>query len=307
MNIKRGQVLNNTYVIDGPLSSKGGTASVYSANLIRNPELKAAVKFANTDGSTVVDEDVLLRHEARILSNSSWRHPGILRLYPILHFDKPQFVLRATGIETEPSYFIMEYIGGGSLGDCMKQVVKYSFEWKVEFLYQIAIILEFVHGKGYGHRDLKPDNIMFKETPTSNRVPQPVLIDFALASDGKEALELIESSFTLEYAGPERVMQSAGLIPSEFKLRPEPQDVWSFGLLTYEIFTGSLPFRGTAKDIRTTLIGQNFDEKFLRDNPKLPNDIADFIRAILRPDPERRPSMARIIDLLELKYRPPRL
>lgn len=307
MRINRGDILNNAYVIEGPLSSKGGTASVYTASPINRPELRAAVKFANTDGSAVVDEEVLLRHEASILSRPEWRHPGILRLFPILHFDKPQFVLRATGFENEPSFFVMEHISGGSLGDKMNQVVKFSFEWKVELLYQVAIVLGFIHEKGYGHRDLKPDNILFRQTPTSDKVPQPVLIDFALASNGSESLELIESSYTLEYAGPERVMQAAGLIPTEFQLRPEPQDVWSFGLLTYELFTGSLPFRGTAKDIRTTLIGQNFDEKFLRNNPKLPNDIADFIRAVLRPDPDRRPTMRRIIELLELKYRPPRI
>lgn len=307
MKIKRGEVLNNAYVIEGPLSSKGGTASVYTANPINKPDLKAAVKFANTDGSAVVDEDVLLRHEATILSDPGWRHPGILRLFPILHHDKPQFVLRATSLENEPSYFVMEYIAGGSLGDRMNQVAKFSFEWKVELLYQVAIILGYIHNKGYGHRDLKPDNILFRQVPTADRVPQPVLIDFALASNCKESLELIESSYTLEYAGPERVMQAAGLIPSEFRLKPEPQDVWSFGLLTYELFTGSLPFRGTAKDIRTSLIGQKFDDKFLRDNPGLPNDIADFIRAVLKSDPDRRPTMQRIVELLELKYRPPRL
>lgn len=307
MKVARGQVLNNAFIIDAPLSSRGGTATIYTANPINQPDIKVAVKFANSDGSTVVDEDVLLRHEASILSLSEWRHPGILRLFPVPHFKRTEYVLRATGVESEPSYFVMEYIGGGALGERMSQVVKYSFDWKLELLYQIAIILEFIHQKGYAHRDLKPDNILFRQPPTPDKIPQPVLIDFALASNGEDTLELIESSYTLEYAGPERVMQAANLIPKEFHLKPEPQDIWSFGILTYELFTGGLPFRGTAKDIRTTLIGQNFDEKFLRNNPKLPNDIADLIRAILRPDPDRRPSITRIIDLLEYKYRPPRI
>lgn len=307
MKIAKGQVLNNAYMIEGPLSSRGGTASVYLASSTTKPELKVAVKFANTDGSAVVDEDVLLRHEASILSRSDWRHPGILRLFPILHYNKPQFVLRAVGLEDEPSFFVMELVEGGTLGQRIKQVVNYSFEWKIEFLYNVAIILNFIHEKGYGHRDIKPDNIMFREEPTPEKVPQTVLIDFALISNGRETLSLIESSYTLEYAAPERVMQGAGMIPSHFQLKPQPQDIWSFGMLTYELFTGELPFRGTAKDIRTTLIGKSFDEKFLRENPMLPDDIADFIRAILRSDPERRPSMNRIIDLLEYKYRPPRL
>ena len=72
--------------------------------------------------------------------------------------------------------------------------------------------------------DVKPDNILFRELPTSSFVPQPVLIDFALASDGKSTLSLIRSSYTLEYASPERVMRF-GLIPAEFSLKPEPQDV----------------------------------------------------------------------------------
>lgn len=307
MNIKPGLTLNNSFVIEGPLSSRGGTASVYLSHPVNKPELKAAVKFAHSDGRNVVDEDVLLRHEAALLSRPEWRHPGILRLYPIIHLNKAQYVLRATGVENEPSFFVMEYLPGKNLAELMDKVVRYSFEWKVEFLYQLATTLAFIHSRGYGHRDVKPDNIVFRAAPTASFVPQPVLIDFALSSDGKSTLSLIESSYTLEYASPERVMKASGLIPEEFSLKPEPQDIWSFGLIVYELFTGSLPFRGTAKDIRTTLIGRSFDEKFIKDNPNLPNDIAEFIRAILKPDPEKRPSMRRIIDLLEQKYRPPRV
>lgn len=307
MNIKAGLTLNKAFVIDGPLSGRGGTASVYLASPVNKPELRAAVKFANSDGRNVVDEDVLLRNEADLLSQPDWRHPGILRLFPMIYMNKPKYVLRATGIDNEPSYFVMEYLAGKSLGEAMDKVVKFPFGWKIELLYQLALTLSFIHDKGYGHRDLKPDNILFRTVPTPAFVPQPVLIDFALASNGRNTLAVIESSFTVEYASPERVMKATKLIPEEFSLRPEPQDVWSFGLIVYELFTGQLPFRGTAKDIRTTLITQSFDEKFIQNNPALSNDIADFIRAILKPDPEKRPTMRRIINLLEQKYRPPRL
>jgi serine/threonine-protein kinase len=307
MNIKAGLTLNNSFVIEGPLSSRGGTASVYLAHPLNKPDLKTAVKFAHSDGRNVVDEDVLLRHEAALLSRPDWRHPGILRLFPIIYLNKAQYVLRATGVENEPSFFMMEYLSGKTLSEWMGRVVKFSFDWKIEFLYQLATTLAFIHSKGYGHRDIKPDNILFRAVPTPSYVPQPVLIDFALTSDGKSTLSLIESSYTLEYASPERVMKASNLIPEEFSLKPEPQDVWSFGLIMYELFTGSLPFRGNAKDIRTTLIGRSFDEKFIKQNPNLPNDIADLIRAILKPDPEKRPLMTRIIDLLEQKYRPPRV
>ena len=307
MNIKAGLTLNNSFVIERPLSSRGGTASVYLARPLNKPDLKAAVKFAHSDSRNVVDEDVLLRHEAGLLSQPDWRHPGILRLFPIIHLNKAQYVLRATGVENEPSFFVMEYLPGKTLSEWLDKVVKYPFDWKIEFLYQLATTLAFIHEKGYAHRDLKPDNILFRDAPTALFVPQPVMIDFALTSNGQSSLALIENSYTPEYASPERVMKANHMIPEEFSLKPEPQDVWSFGLIVYELFTGSLPLRGNAKEIRTTLITRNFDEKFIKDNPNLPSDIADFVRFLLKPDPEKRPTMRRIIDLLEQKYRPPRV
>jgi len=305
--LKKGLVINNTYQIEEPLSERGGTASVYLGSLVEKPQVKVAIKFARSDVSGAVDEDVLLRHEAALLSKPDWHHPGILRLYPIIYMNKTNYVLKATNVDGEPSYLIMEYLRGKSMAENLDKILKYSFEWKIEFLYQLAIDLAFIHSKNYGHRDIKPDNIVFRDPISQDRVPQPVLVDFALTCNGDTPLQLIENSFTLEYAGPERVMQSVGLVPGILHLDAAAQDIWSFGVVAYELFTGSLPFKGDANEIRTTLISNHLDASFIKDHPKLPEFIARFIRAIMRPDPTKRPSIYEIIDLIEQKFKPPRL
>jgi serine/threonine protein kinase len=305
--LKKGQVINRSYLIEDSLSERGGTASVYLAGLVEKPQVKVAIKFARTDGGGAAEEDVLLRHEAELLSKPDWHHPGILRLYPLVHMNKTNYVLKAAGVEGEPSYMAMEYLRGKSMAENLDKILKYSFDWKIEFLYQLAIDLAFIHSKQYGHRDIKPDNIVFRDPISPDRVPQPVLVDFALCCNGSEPLRLIENSYTLEYAGPERVMQSVGLLPDNIHLDATAQDIWSFGVVAYELFTGGLPFKGDANEIRTTLISNHLDASFIKDHPKLPEFIARFVRAIMQPDPTKRPDIFKIINLIEQRFRPPRL
>lgn len=308
MKLQRGQVINHTYQIDDALSERGGTASVYLASLLERPQMKVAIKFARRgEVAGAADEDVLLRHEAELLAKPDWHHPGILRLFPMVYNNRTNYVLKAAGISGEPSYYVMEYLRGKSMAENLDKILKYSFEWKMEFLYQLAVVLSFIHAKDYGHRDLKPDNIVFREPIAPERVPQPVLVDFALASNGHDALQVIETSYTLEYAGPERVMQSTGMVPENVQLKASAQDIWSYGVVAYELFTGSLPFKGTSKEIRTTLISNHIDSSFVKDHPMLPTFIARFIRAIMRPEPDKRPTIFEIIDLIEQKFRPPRI
>ena len=200
------------FQIEKPLSESGGMASVFLANFVDNPKLKAAIKLARTDSTGPTSEDVLLQREADLLSKWDWKHPGIVRLYPLARGKSFEYALRATGIPNDPWYYAMEYLRGYSLSQNLKKIEKFPFEWKVELFYQILCSVSVLHQKGYAHRDLKPDNIVFREPISLNAIPQPVLVDFALATNGEEGFEVVDQSVTIEYASPEVILQSMGTL-----------------------------------------------------------------------------------------------
>jgi len=211
MTIKIGSIITNSLKIERPLSEKGGMASVYLASFVTDPRMKVAVKFARSSTNGPEHEDVLLQREADLLSRWDWRHPGVVRIFPIPFRDrKTAYFLKAIELPETPYFFIMEYLSGGSLTDNLSKIKGYSFNWKLELFYQLFATVAHLHQLGFGHRDLKPDNIVFREPISPTSIPQPVLIDFALASNGQEGSQIVNSSHTLEYASPERVLKTLG-------------------------------------------------------------------------------------------------
>jgi serine/threonine protein kinase len=295
------------YVIEKSLShNHGGMASVFLGHVESDPQYKVAIKIAKTDPLGNSHEDVLLQHEAELLKKWDWRHPAIVRLIPIeLPGRKPEYMVRAANYPNNPWYMVMEYLRGNSLSENTKTIQKYPLEWKLELFYRILMPIVFLHQKGFAHRDLKPDNVIFRSPILVQNDPEPVLIDFALATDGSEKREVIDNSFTTAYASPERIIKSmpGGSAVEEDVLA---SDVWSLGVLLYEIVTGKLLLKGHPDKIRTTLIREKIE-------PDIPiNDdrdqvLAVFIRAMLKKDPEKRPSIKQVLYALEERFLPPRI
>ena len=294
------------YVIEKALShNRGGTASVYLGHVESNPKYKVAIKIANTDPLGNTHEDMLLQHEAGLLQKWDWRHPGIVRLLPIeLPGRRPEYTVRALNYQNNPWFIVMEYLRGKSLSDNLSTVQKFPLEWKLELFYRILMPIAFLHQKGFAHRDLKPENIVFRTPISAQREPEPVLIDFALTSNGTEGREIIKSAYTLEYASPERVVNS--MLGEPIFEDVLASDVWSLGVLLYEIITGKLLLRGHPDKIRTTLIREKIA-------PNIPiNDardsvLAGFIRAMLSKNQEERPTVKQVLYALEEKFPPPRI
>ena len=294
----------NRYVLDKLISNIGGTAQVYLAHLINNEKLKVVIKIARTDSESKAHEDFLLEKEAELLQRWDWRHPGIVRVYPSpYNAGKPQYAMRATELADAPYYLVMEYLRGETLSQKLKTIQPFPLEWKLELFYQVLITVSFIHGKGYAHRDLKPDNIVFREPISVNHLPQPVLIDFALTTtNDDENFDVVENSMTIDYSPPERIAKSMGMsMNSDFLA----QDVWSLGMIFHEILTGKFMIQGNQEKIRTTIIRERLE-------PRLPDSadyhiLAAFIREMLNPEMDKRPTVDLLMKAIENKFLPPRI
>jgi len=174
-----------------------------------------AIKFLSSLDSEETELISRFEREARLAGGL--RHPNIVTIYDLGHY------------EGRP-YIVMEYIVGRDLETVIKEKQPLGFDQKVEIMLQICKGLEAAHQKGIIHRDIKPANIRLQE---DNAVK---IMDFGIARMG--ASQLTRSGYiigTLQYMSPEQI--------SGEQLDPRT-DLFSAGIMAYELFTSSNPFSG---------------------------------------------------------------
>lgn len=194
---------------------KGGMSTVYLAiqeSLDREVALKVMAPIL------VADADFCTRFlkESKIIAKLA--HPNIVTVYD-------------TGAFETCYYMALEYAGGGNLNQRIKQK-PLSQQQALEILKKIASALGYAHERGFIHRDVKPGNILFKTDET------PLLTDFGIAKAVGSSTRLTQIGMvagTPQYMSPEQVMTKP--------LGPH-SDLYSLGILFYEMLTGKLPYKG---------------------------------------------------------------
>lgn len=194
---------------------QGGMATVYLAiqeSLDRAICLKV-LGTQQTDRERFVQRFL---NEGRMIA--SLRHPNIITIFDI-------------GVAGENVFIAMEYVEGGDLKTRLTRAI--LPDQALSIVYKIAAALECAHAKGIVHRDVKPANILFRDVDT------PVLTDFGIAKQLSSTDGELTSTGTIlgspYYMSPE---QSEG--------RPVDQrsDIYSLGIIAYEMLTGERPYNG---------------------------------------------------------------
>ena len=199
------------------LLGKGGMASVLLATDV---SLQRKVALKVIDSRFQDNEDYARRfiQEARSIAN--WRHENIIQIY---------YAAEEDGLY----YFTMEFIDGIDLVNLLKQYSQRNELMPtkdiVRIAQAIASALDYAHNQGIIHRDIKPANVLLDK---DGRV---VLTDFGLALDLTQGT--VGDTFgTAHYVAPEQAQNSADASAQS--------DIYSFGVMLFEMMTGSVPFDG---------------------------------------------------------------
>jgi serine/threonine-protein kinase len=195
---------------------------------------------------------------------------------------------RVFDVDTLPNglpYFVMEYLEGRDLDAELAATGPLPLEEAVDIAIQVAEAMAEAHRAGIVHRDLKPSNLFICRKPGA---AQPIVkvLDFGISKcegdidDADERLTPHQAYFgTPHYAAPEQLRDAAAA--------DERSDVWSLGIVVYELLTGRTPFQGTASSVIAQVSSDPIPWP-LRFRPDMPRALARVLAQALRRDPSRR-------------------
>lgn len=244
---------------------QGGMGKVYRAydpQLIRT----VAIKVIDWKVNRNVQKRRLLK-EAQATARLS--HPNIVKIYEI-------------GEDDQNCYLVMEYIEGCNLSQYLKQGIP-SHTWTLNTFYKIALAIHHSHKEGILHRDLKPADIMITKDG------EPKVMDFGLAkvlSEETSASSKGKIVGTIQYMSPEQV---------KAKKLDERSDVFSLGVLLYEMLCGKRPFPGTTTlEVAFSITGHT-PESLKALVPTIPTDIEAICLKCLHKEKQRRYQNANLL------------
>ena len=242
-----GKTLGNRYQIVEKIG-EGGMANVYKAkcNLLNR---FVAVKILKSE--FVDDKDFIAKFNSESQSAAKLSHPNIVNIYDI-------------GVEGDINYIIMEYVEGITLKEAILENAPFENKMIIDISTQISAALSHAHKNKIIHRDIKPQNILITK---DNRIK---VADFGIARAVSDATVVNTANLmgTVHYASPEQLKGS---------LVDERTDIYSLGVIMYEMATGKLPYEGEAP---ITVALKHMNEALIP--PKLINgNLSDNINDII--------------------------
>ena len=261
--IMKGQKISDRYQIIKSIG-EGGMANVYLAYdtiLDRN----VAVKVLR--GDLANDEKFVRRFQREALSASSLSNPNIVEVYDV-------------GEDNGEYYIVMEYVEGKHLKALLKKRGKLTVPEVIDIALQITNGLSVAHDSYIIHRDIKPQNILILE----NGLIKITDFGIAVAMNATQLTQTNSVMGSVHYLPPEQASGKGATLQS---------DIYSIGILMYELLTGKLPFRGdNAVEIALKHLKEPMPS--IRDElPNIPQSVENIILRATAKNPKNRYSDAR--------------
>jgi serine/threonine-protein kinase len=270
--LKPNQVLFDRYLVERQLG-EGGMGTVW---LVKHLGLDAerALKLIVSGIARDPQAKARFLREARILERLN-NHPNAVRVHDVR-------------VGRDIAFIEMEYVRGKSLNQLLVPGEPKSVEWVADLLDQLCSVLQAANDEGIIHRDLKPPNLMLVEgREPGTKVLK--LLDFGIAKirEGADDVRTLTGSFmgTPLYSSPEQIVGERVDVRS---------DIYSVGLILYELLTGYQPFDGSINAIiyKHTMVPA---PPFAETNPEahVPPAIEAVVLQCLAKEPDQRPQTPR--------------
>jgi len=256
--LSRGQKINDRYEIIKTIG-EGGMANVYLASdqiLERN----VAIKVLRGDLSN--DEKFIRRFKREALSVSNLSHPNIVEVYDV-------------GEEEGNYYIVMEYIEGKTLKQLLQKRGALTLTEVIDIMSQLTDGLSHAHDAYIIHRDIKPQNIMIQD----NGLIKITDFGIAMALNSTQLTQTNSVMGSVHYLPPEQANGKGSTIKS---------DIYSLGILMYELLAGSVPFKG---DTAVEIALKHMKEKvpsIRKQNPTIPQSVENIILKSTAKNPKNR-------------------
>jgi serine/threonine protein kinase len=248
------------------LVGTGGMASIYKG-FDQNLSRWVAIKVVPIMASGGAEETMLARFRQEAQAIAALRHRNILTIY-------------GYGEDKEGgwAFIVMEYVPGGSLKDKLNPNEPFTWQHALTVIIPVSQALAFAHKQGIIHRDIKPANILMPQEDW------PLLADFGLAKMQHSTTPNLtmpgQVLGTMAYAAPEQIQESTVI--------DARADIYSLGIVLYELLTGKLPFHGqTSFDF---LMARLIDPPIpiLKANPDVPPIFEPIMEQALAQEPGDR-------------------
>lgn len=256
--LTKGQKINDRYEIIKTIG-EGGMANVYLAN-DTILDRKVAIKVLRGDLSN--DEKFIRRFQREALSVSNLSHPNIVEVYDV-------------GEEDGQYYIVMEYIEGKTLKQLLKKRETLTLPEVIDIMLQLTDGLAHAHESYIIHRDIKPQNIMILD----NGLVKITDFGIAMALNATQLTQTNSVMGSVHYLPPEQANGKSATVKS---------DIYSLGILMYELITGSVPFKG---DNAVEIALKHMKEKIpsiRKQNPTIPQSVENIVIKATAKNPRNR-------------------